>query len=103
MNWHFCKNVALTKWDWADGYQFEKNKIYMLLLMFVNINSFYLEIKSKLNQGRNLEAGADPQAMGGGGAIYWLVILDLLSLPSYRTWHYQPRDGTTHNELDPPP
>jgi hypothetical protein len=34
---------------------------------------------------------------------YWLSSPDLLSLLSYRTQDYQPRDGTTHNGLDPPP
>jgi hypothetical protein len=28
---------------------------------------------------------------------YWLASLGLLSLLSYRTQDYQPRDGTTHN------
>jgi hypothetical protein len=27
---------------------------------------------------------------------YWLASFDFLSLLSYRTQHYQPRDGTTH-------
>ena len=30
-------------------------------------------------------------------AAYWLASPGLLSLLSYRTQHYQPRDGTTHN------
>jgi hypothetical protein len=34
---------------------------------------------------------------------YWLAPHGLLSLLSYRTKDHQPRDGTTHNELDPPP
>ena len=36
-------------------------------------------------------------------AAYWLVSPGLLSLLSYRTQDYQPRDGPTHNRLDPPP
>jgi hypothetical protein len=31
------------------------------------------------------------------GCSYWLASLGLLSLLSYRTQDYQPRDGTTHN------
>jgi hypothetical protein len=30
-------------------------------------------------------------------AAYWLASLGLLSLLSYRSQYYQPRDGTTHN------
>jgi hypothetical protein len=40
--------------------------------------------------GRNLEAGADAEAMEG--AAYWLASPGLLSLP---------RDGATHNGLLP--
>jgi hypothetical protein len=50
----------------------------------------------KLTQGRNLEAGADAEAMEG--AAYWM-----LSLPSYRTQDPKSRDGSTHNGLGPPP
>jgi hypothetical protein len=34
---------------------------------------------------------------------YWLASPGLLSLLSYRTQDHQPRDGTTHNGLGPPP
>jgi hypothetical protein len=37
----------------------------------------------KIAQGRNLEAGADAEAMEG--AAYWLASPGLLSLLSYRT------------------
>ncbi|EDM09436.1 rCG46326 [Rattus norvegicus] len=33
---------------------------------------------------------------------YWLASNGLLSLLSYTTQDYQPRDGITHNGLDPP-
>ena len=39
------------------------------------------------------KAGADAEAMEG----YWLASPGLLSLLSYRTQDYQPRDGTTYN------
>ena len=52
------------------------------------------------NQGRSLEAGADAEAMEG--AAYCLASRGLLSLLSYRTQDYQPRDNTTHNGLGPP-
>jgi hypothetical protein len=35
-------------------------------------------------------------------AAYWLASPGLLSLLSYRTQDFQPRDGTTHNRLGPP-
>ena len=49
-----------------------------------------------LKEGRNLEAGADAEAMEG--AADWLAPHGLLSLLSYRT-----RDSTTHNGLSSPP
>jgi hypothetical protein len=36
------------------------------------------------------------------GVGYWIASHGLLRLFSYRTQDYQPRDGTTHNELSPP-
>jgi hypothetical protein len=40
------------------------------------------------------EAGADAEAMEGCSLL--ACSPGLLSLLSYRTWDYQPRDGTTH-------
>jgi hypothetical protein len=49
----------------------------------------------ELKQGRNLEAGADTEAMKG---CYLLACFSWLAqLLSYRTQDYQPKDGTTHN------
>ena len=56
--------------------------------------------EQELTQGRNMEAGADAEAMEG--AAYWLASPDLLSLLSYRTQDYQPRDGPTHSGLGLP-
>ena len=36
-------------------------------------------------------------------AAYWLLSHDLLKPPSYRTQDQQPRDGTIHHGLGPPP
>jgi hypothetical protein len=36
-------------------------------------------------------------------AAYWLASSGFLSLHSYRTQDHQPRDGTIHHELSPPP
>jgi hypothetical protein len=51
----------------------------------------------ELRQSRNLEAGADAEAMED--AAYWLAPHGLLSLLSYRTQDHQPRNTTTHNGL----
>jgi hypothetical protein len=50
------------------------------------------EVRTGTQAGQ--EAGADAEAMEG--AAYWLASPDLLSLLSYRTQDYHPRDGTTH-------
>ena len=49
----------------------------------------------------NLEAGADTEAMEG--CCLLACFSALLSLLSYRTQDYQPRDDTTHYRLGPPP
>ena len=46
---------------------------------------------SGMLQGRNLEAGAEAEAMEG--AAYWLAPQGLLSLLCHRTQDHQPRDG----------
>jgi hypothetical protein len=47
-----------------------------------------IEAKAKLKLGRNLEAGADAEAMGN--AAYWVASPGLLSLLSYRIqgWYH---------------
>lgn len=46
--------------------------------------------------GRNLEAGADTEAMEG--ATYWLAPHNLISLLSHRTRQdHWPRNSTTHS------
>jgi hypothetical protein len=56
------------------------------------------EVREELKQGRNLEAGADIEAMES--AAYWLAPHGLFSLLSYRTQDHMARDGTTHtNDL----
>jgi hypothetical protein len=55
----------------------------------------------ELTQDRNLEAGAEAEAMEG----YYLLFVHhgLIILLSYRTQNHQPRDGTTHSGLSPQP
>jgi hypothetical protein len=55
----------------------------------------------KLKQGRNLEAGADAEAMEGYcllACFWWFA-----QPASYSTHDYQPRNGTTYNGLSLPP
>ena len=47
----------------------------------------------ELKQVRKQELMPRPR----GDATYWLASPGLLSLLSYRTQEYQPRDGTTHS------
>jgi hypothetical protein len=54
----------------------------------------------KSGQDTGQELGADAEAMEG--VSYWLASPGLLSLLSYRTQDYQPRDGTTHKGPSPP-
>ena len=61
-------------------------------------------MRQELQEGRNLEAGADAEAMED--AAYWLASPGLLSLLSYRTQDYQDYqlvDDTAHSRLGPPP
>jgi len=57
------------------------------------------EVRTGTQAGQ--EAGAVAEVMED--VSYWLASPGLLSLLSYRTQDYQPRDGTTHNVLGPPP
>ena len=69
-------------------------------LAYTSISLFIIEGEKsgqELKQGRNLEAGADSEAMGY--AAYWLPPHGLLSLLSYRTHKYQSKDSTTHCRL----
>ena len=55
----------------------------------------------ELKQDRDLEAGADAEAMER--AAYWLASHGLFSLLSYRTQKQQPRGNITYNGLGPSP
>lgn len=50
-------------------------------------------------QGRNLKAGAKPEAMEH--TTYWFAPRDSLSLLSYTTQVQPSRDGNTYSELGP--
>ena len=59
---------------------------------------------------RQRKSGLEPRQVRKQGMMqrpwrdvtYWLASPGLLSLLFYTTQVYQPRDGTTHNGLDPP-
>jgi hypothetical protein len=59
---------------------------------YISTLLFITKVRTGTQAGQ--EAGADAEAMKG---CYWLVSPGLLSLFSYRTQDYQPRDGTIHN------
>jgi hypothetical protein len=61
---------------------------YTSMLLFIT-----KEVRTGTQAGQ--EAGADAEAMEGD-VLYWLASPGLLSLLSYRTQDYQPRDGPTH-------
>ena len=56
--------------------------------------------RQTLKQCRNLETGADAEAVEG--AAYRLAPHSLLSLLSFRTQNNQSMGGTIHNGMDPP-
>jgi hypothetical protein len=62
---------------------------------------------TKGNQDRNSHRGGtwrqELMQRTWRGDAYWLASPGLLSLLSYRTQDYQPRDGPTHNGLVAPP
>jgi len=75
--------------------QVEQERVYSVytsILLFI----------TKGSQDRNLEAGANEEAMEGCCLLSYSLSY-LLSLPSYRTYNHQLRDGTTHNRLSPAP
>jgi hypothetical protein len=69
--------------------------------VYSSYNSILLFITKEVRTGAQTgqEAGADAEAMEGCSLLAcfpWLAPPGLLSLLSYRTQDYQPRDGTTH-------
>ena len=71
------------------------------ILLTVPYNNASCKAVREVIRGRNLEAGADPEAMRG--AAYRLTLHGLLSLLSYRTQDHQPRDSPSHKGSGPPP
>jgi hypothetical protein len=67
---------------------------------------FYITDHHQKKSGQELKQGGDleQELMQSPWrvAAYWLAPHGFLSLFSYRTEVYQPRDGFTHNGLGPP-
>jgi hypothetical protein len=66
---------------------------YTSTLLFITKGRQGLELKQVRKQDLMQRPGRD--------VTYWFASPSLLSLLSYRTQDYQPRDGTTHNEPSP--
>jgi hypothetical protein len=66
---------------------------YTSILLFIT-----KEVRTGTQAGK--KAGSDAEAMEG--FLYWLASPGLLSLLSYRTEDYQPRNGPTHKGPFPP-
>ena len=73
------------------------SKKYKEGVYFASISLFI--VKGSGKSGQEPEAGADAEAIEG--CCLLACSLSLLSLLSYRTQDYQPRDGSTHNGLAP--
>jgi hypothetical protein len=74
-------------------------------LAYTSLN-FYVAVHhgrksgQECKQGRNLEAAADAEAIGG--CCFLDPPQDLLNLLSYKMQDHQPRDSHSSNGLDPP-
>jgi hypothetical protein len=65
-------------------------------LTYASTSLFIIKKSKGSKQGRDLEVGADAEAMDKDP--HWLAYQDLLSLLYYRTWNYQPRDNTIYKD-----
>jgi len=67
--------------------------------------TFHIAVHHQRKSGQELKQVRKQELMQRPwrDATYWLASPGLLSLLSYRTQDHQPRDGTAHNGLGPPP
>jgi hypothetical protein len=86
---YYCTNIMTKK-------QVGEERIYSAY-KFPHCCSLVKEVRTGTQAGQG--AGADVEAMEG--CFYWLASPGLLSLLSYRTQDYQPRDGPTHKRPFP--
>jgi hypothetical protein len=82
-----CTNIMTKK-------QVGEERVCLFSLHFHTAVHHQKKSGLELTQSRNLEAGVDAEAMEGCSLL--ASFPGLLSLLSYRTQDYQPRDGTTH-------
>ena len=76
--------------------QVGEERVYSALHFHIAVHH---QRKSGLEQVRKRELMQRPWR----DVTYWLASPGLLSPLSYRTQVFQPRDGTTHHGLGPPP
>ena len=80
-----CTNIMTEK-------QVGEERVYLAYTFMCCLSPKKVRTETQAGQ----EVGADAEAMEG---CYWLASPGLLSLLSYRTQVYQPRNGSTHNGL----
>ena len=66
--------------------------------------TFHIDVHHQRKSGLELKQVRKQELMQmpWSDVLYWLASPGLLSLLSYRTQDYQPRDGTTHKGPSPP-
>jgi hypothetical protein len=76
--------------------QVEEERVY-------SAHTFHIAVHHQRKSGLELKQVRKQELMQRPwrNATCWLASPGLLSLLSYRTQDYQPRDGTTHNGLSP--
>jgi hypothetical protein len=57
----------------------------------------------RCSSSKEVRTGTQTGQELGGSAAYWLASCGFLSLLSYRSQDYQPKDGITHNGLGSSP
>jgi hypothetical protein len=71
-------------------------------LAFASTSLFITEGSQDRNSGRVGTWRQELMQRTWWGVVYWFAPRGLLSLLSYKTQDYLPRDGTAHNGLGPP-
>jgi hypothetical protein len=94
-----CLRITIAVMNTRTKSKLGRKEFFWLTLLYHSVHQ-QSQSGQELKHKRNLEAGADAEAMEG--AAYWLVPHDLLSLLSYRLQDHKTNDGTTHNDLGPP-
>jgi hypothetical protein len=91
-----CLRVSVAVMRHHDGKSNSGRKGFIWLIL-LHHSSSSKEIRAGIHTG--LEPGGRSCCRSHGRVL----LSGLLNLLSYRTQNYQPKNGTTHNELGPPP